>query len=250
MVNRRLAILLSFGLCLPLFAFTQSASHSLTFDTTLFVENDVEIKTRLTGIIDQIFVDRGKTVTKGTPLAQLANEDLKLEVDKAKATMQESEAAFTRAKSLFDQKLLSAAEYDEKRLAFDRAKTESEIARVNYEKSIVVAPFSGMIVERYVRLGQRVVEDDNVPLFRLTALAPLLARIYVQEEQLGKLSSGKKAEFIPNASTSKKYSARIKWISSVIDAGSGMAPVILEILGPTEGQLKPGTSGKVTIQTE
>ncbi len=250
MINRRLTILLSLGLCFPFLIFAETASHSLVFDTTLFVENDVEIKTRLTGIIDQILVDRGKTVTKGTPLAQLANEDLKLEVEKAKAIMLESEAAFTRAKSLYDQKLLSAAEYDIRRLAYDRAKTEGEIARVNYEKSIIVAPFSGMIVERFVRLGQRVVEDDNVPLFRLTALAPLLARIYVQEEQLEKLSSGKKAEFVPNASTSKKFPARIKWISSVIDAGSGMAPVILEILGSTEGQLKPGTSGKVTIPTE
>jgi membrane fusion protein, multidrug efflux system len=250
MTRGRLAVLLSLGLCLPLLAFTESASQSLVFDTTLFVENDVEIKTRLTGIIEEIFVDRGKTVTKGTPLAQLQNEDLKLEMEKAKATMQESEAAFTRAKSLYDQQLLSAAEYDEKRLAFDRAKTESEIARVNYDKSIIVAPFSGVIVERFVRLGQRVVEDDNVALFRITALSPLLARIYVQEDQLGKLSPGKKAEFIPNTSTSKKYSARIKWISSVIDAGSGMAPVILEILGATEGQLKPGTSGKVIISSE
>jgi membrane fusion protein, multidrug efflux system len=250
MIKRRLAVLLSLGLCLPLLNFGESASKSLVFDTTLFVENDVEIKTRLTGIVDQIFVDRGKTVNKGTPLAQLQNEDLKLEMEKAKATMQESEAAFTRAKSLYDQQLLSAAEYDEKRLRYDRAKTESEIARVNYEKSIIIAPFSGVIVERFVRLGQRVVEDDDVPLFRITALSPLLARIYVQEEQLGKLSPGKKAEFVPNTSASKKYSVRIKWISSVIDAGSGMAPVILEILGSTEGQLKPGTSGKVTISTE
>lgn len=250
MINKRSAILLSLTLCFPFLIFAQSASHSLVFDTTLFVENDVEIKTRLTGIIEEIFVDRGKTVTKGTPLARLQNEDLKLEMEKSKAIMLESEAAFTRAKSLYDQQMLSAAEYDERRLAYDRAKTENEIARVNYEKSIIVAPFSGVIVERFARLGQRVVEDDNVPLFRLTALSPLLARIYVQEEQLGKLSSGKKGEFIPNTSTSKKYPARIKWISSVIDAGSGMAQVILEILGSTEGQLKPGTSGKVTIPTE
>src|SRR5262245_47847222 len=118
MTRGRLAVLLLLGLCLPLLAFAESASHSLVFDTTLFVEHDVEIKTRLTGIIEEILVDRGKTVTKGTPLAQLQNEDLKLEMEKAKATMQESEAAFKRAKSLYDQQLLSAAEYDEKRLAY------------------------------------------------------------------------------------------------------------------------------------
>ena len=224
------------------------AAQSLIFDTSLFVENDVEIKTRLTGIIEQIHVDRGQSVKKGTPLASLENEDLRLEMEKARVTMEESEAAFQRAKSLHDQELLSSQEYDERRLGFDRAKMENEIARVNYEKSIITAPFSGVVVERYVRLGQRVVEDEDVPLFRITASTPLLARIYVQEEQLGQFSLGKKAEFVPNTATSKKFTAKIKWISSVIDAGSGMAPVILEILTQSEkGQLKPGTSGKITI---
>lgn len=251
MKKRRLAVQLVLFLCLPFIAAAQSATRPLVFDTSLFVENDVEIKTRLTGIIEQIFVDRGKVVSKGTPLARLQNEDLKLEMEKAKVTMLESESSYQRAKSLYDQQLLSASEYDLRRLAYDRAKTESEIARVNYEKSIITAPFSGIVVERFVKLGQRVVEDEDVSLFRITALSPLLARIYVQEEQLGRLSSGKKAEFVPSTATSKKFPARIKWISSVIDAGSGMAPVILEILNsPDRDSLKPGTSGKITILTE
>jgi RND family efflux transporter MFP subunit len=230
------------------FFLTHAAAQSLIFDTSLFVENDVEIKTRLTGIIEQIHVDRGQSVKKGTPLASLQNEDLKLEMEKAKVTMEESESAFQRAKSLHDQQLLSAQEFDERRLEYERAKMESEIARVNYEKSIISAPFSGVVVERYARLGQRVVEDEDVPLFRITASSPLLARIYVQEEQLGHFSLGKKAEFVPNTATTKIFPAKIKWISSVIDAGSGMAPVILEIQNLTEkAQLKPGTSGKIKI---
>jgi RND family efflux transporter MFP subunit len=222
-------------------------AESLVFDTSLFVENDVEIKTRLTGIIEHIYVDRGESVKKGTPLAQLQNEDLRLEMEKAKATLEESQAAFNRAKSLREQELLSEQEYDQRRLEFDRAKTENEIARVNYEKSIIAAPFAGVVVERYVRLGQRVVEDEDVPLFRIAASAPLLARIYVQEEQLGQFSLGKKAEFVSNT-LSTTVPAKIKWISSVIDAASGMAPVILEIQNASgKSHLKPGTSGKIKI---
>ncbi|HSE43114.1 MAG TPA: efflux RND transporter periplasmic adaptor subunit, partial [Acidobacteriota bacterium] len=146
---------------------TQARGESLQFDTSLFVENDVEIKTRLTGIIEEIYVDRGQVVKKGTPLARLQNEDLRLEMEKARVTMEESEAAFQRAKSLHDQQLLSSQEYDQKRLEFDRAKMESQIAKVNFERSIIAAPFSGIVVERYVRLGQRVVEDEDVPLFRI-----------------------------------------------------------------------------------
>ena len=238
------------------FFFTQHPGNSdspkaLVFDTSLFVENDVEIKSRLTGILEQIFVDRGTEVQKGTPLARLENRDLKLEIDRTKALMQEAEVAFNRAKSLYDQQLLSASEYDQKRLAYDRARAENELSQVNYDKSIIVAPFAGVVVERTAHLGQRVVEDDNVTLFRITAMAPLLARIYVPEEQINLLSVGKTASFQSSLSGAQKAAARIKWISSVIDAASGMASVILEIRdGPGRQSLKPGASGKVTISIE
>lgn len=227
------------------------AAKVLTFDTALFVENDVEIKSRLSGVIDEVMVDRGTVVARGTPLARLENKDLKLQIDRTKAMMQEAEVAFDRAKSLYDQQLLSASEYDQKRLAFDRAKADNELSQVNYEKSIIVAPFAGVVVERYAHLGQRVVEDDNVSLFRITAMSPLLARIYVPEDQINLLSVGMKAEFTSSGSNAQKMAARIKWISSVIDPASGMASVILEIRDvPGRPLLKPGTSGKVTVSVE
>lgn len=254
---RRRQLVQPFLLCTALFLFSSpylkgsDTGSALAFDTSLFVENDVEIKSRLTGIIEEILVDRGAEVQKGTPLARLENKDLKLEVDRAKAVMLEAEVAYQRAKSLYDQQLVSASEYDQKRLAYDRAKAESELSEVNYQKSIIVAPFAGVVVERYLHLGQRVLEDDNASLFRVTAMAPLLARIYVPEEQLGRLSVGRKAEFVPTLSAAQKVPARIKWISSVIDPASGLAPVILEIRdGPGRPLLKPGTSGKVIIPVE
>ena len=237
--------------CLMVLPAGAGAARVLEFDTALFVENDVEIKSRLSGVIDEIFVDRGTVVERGTPLARLDNKDLKLQIDRTRAAMQEAEVAFERAKSLYDQQLLSASEFDQKRLAYDRAKADNELSQVNYEKSIIVAPFAGVVVERYLHLGQRVVEDDNVPLFRITAMSPLLARIYVSEDQINLLSVGMKAEFTSSRFGQQKITARIKWISSVIDPASGMASVILEIRdAPGRSLLKPGTSGKVTISVE
>ncbi len=223
---------------------------SLTLDTVLIVENDVEIKTRLTGIIEEILVERGSKVNKGDPLARLQNDDLALEVQKAKVQMLEQESKYQRAKSLFDQKLLSASEYDEKRLAYEQSVAEYDLSKVNFEKSIIKAPFRGVVVERYVKSGQRVVEDENVALFRITAMEPLLARLFIPEEQMAGILSGQKVEFIPTFDSSKRYAARIKWISAAIDPASGTVSVMVELLpGEGRGSLKPGTSGKIILQT-
>lgn len=234
----------------PKTAVQKPASPKVIFDTVLIVENDVEIKTRLTGIIEEILVERGSKVSKGDPLARLQNEDLALEVQKTKIRMQEQESQYQRAKTLFDQKLLSASEFDEKRLFYEQAVTEYDLSKVNYEKSIIKAPFRGIVVERFAKTGQRVVEDENVALFRITAMEPLLARLYIPEEQIAGITSGQKAEFIPALDSNKRYAARIKWISAAIDPSSGTISVIVELLpGEGRGFLKPGTSGKIVLLT-
>ena len=235
-------ILLTFNL-----AFAQQPP-TIAFDAALLVENDVEIKTRLTGIIDKIYAERGAWVKKGQPLAELDNRDLKLEVKKAEVHLQELKAEYDRAKSLHDEKLLSDSEYDARRLSYQRVSTELEIAKVHYEKSIIRAPFGGVVGERYVKLGQRVVEDENVALFRITALEPLLARIFVPEEKLGIFATGARSEFVPSTQPNQRYPARVKWISSTIDPASGTAPALVELNpGQRKGVLRPGTSGKVII---
>jgi len=225
-----------------------SPASPLSYDTALQTRNDVEVKTRLTGIIAKIYVDRGHRVNKGTPLAELENADLALEVKKAEVMTEELKAEYERAKSLFDQQLLSESEYDAKRLAYQRAMTEIEQAKVEYEKSIIKAPFSGVVDERYAKIGQRVVEDENTPLFRITALEPLEARILVPEEQIGRVTVGLRADFVPMVDPSRRFSGRVKWISSTIDPASGTAPAIVEInRGEGKGFLRPGTSGKIII---
>jgi RND family efflux transporter MFP subunit len=230
--------------------FAESAGTSLTFDATLLVENDVEVKTRLTGIIEEIYVERGSTVKKGAPLARLDNKDLALEVEKAEVSVRQSKAEFERAKSLKEQKLLSDSEFDQKKMANDKADSEYELAKVNFEKSIIKAPFAGVVTERNLKLGQRVVEDDNVALFRITAMEPLLARIFVPEEQLHQIEKGQRADFVPAYESSRHFAGRIKWINSIIDPASGTAAVLIELFpSPERGVIKPGTSGKVTLLT-
>lgn len=230
-------------------ATSKDTAQTATFHAALSVENDVEIKTRLTGIIEEIYVNRGARVNRGDQLARLRNDDLELELQKADVTKKQTEAEFERAKSLYEQKLLSDSDYGAKQLLNEKATAEVEIAKLNLEKSIIKAPFNGVVVERYAKIGQRVVEDDNIPLFRITAMEPLLARFFVPEEQLAGLSTGMKAEFVAAVDTARRFSGKVKWISSVIDPASGTGAVIVEITpGEGRGFLKPGTSGTVSLR--
>src|SRR5215471_13906468 len=97
------------GLCLVSVLFLSQivSAADLTFQTTLLVENDVEIKSRLTGIVEQLFVERGSYVKKGDQLAKLKDDDLALQVQVADVNKRQMEAEYNRAKSLSTEKLIS-----------------------------------------------------------------------------------------------------------------------------------------------
>src|SRR6202008_1479729 len=78
------------------------------------------------------------------------------------------------------------------------------VAVASYEKAktlrdyaVIRAPFAGVVTEKFARVGQKVIEDQNIPLFRITAQEPLLARIYVPEKELLDIHRGAPVEVVP-----------------------------------------------------
>jgi putative peptide zinc metalloprotease protein len=51
-----------------------------------------EVRSEVDGVIDQVFVDEGDTVKAGTPIARLSGRDIRAEVQKTEAQIQEQEA--------------------------------------------------------------------------------------------------------------------------------------------------------------
>ena len=92
------------------------------------------------------------------------------------------------------------------------------------------------------------IQMESSRISRITAMEPLLARVFIPEEKLGIFSTGARSEFVASTHPERHFPARVKWISSTIDPASGTAPALVE-LSPGEGKgiLRPGTSGKVII---
>ena len=93
-------------------------------------------------------------------------------------------AEYDRAQSLAASKVMSAADLDEKKAQYEVAVARWEKAKTLRDYTVIRAPFAGVVTEKYARVGQKVIEDKNEPLFKITAVEPLLARVYLPEEEL------------------------------------------------------------------
>lgn len=220
---------------------------ALTADANLMVEREVGIGTRIGGIIDSIQAERGDTVKKGQALATLDQREFELDRRAAEAAFSTADADIKRYQELFAQKLASKAELEQRRAHFEQAKVDLEKAKLTIDRSFIRAPFDGVVVDRTVRLGQKVQVEDSAPLFRLSAMRPLLARVYLNEKWLDRLHVGDTVSVVSSQFPEARSTGKISFISPVLDPSGGTFQLIVAVNPDGARIFRPGTPVKITF---
>ena len=216
------------------------------YSSNLMVDEDVTVSSQITGVIDAIHVDRGSVVKKGEPLATLHLAEFDADVKQTKENMELARAQLDRARSLAASSIMSKADLDTARAQYAVAVANWEKARAIREYAVIRAPFAGVVAEKYARLGQKVVEVQTQPLFKITATDPLLARIYMKEQDLLKVHRGDKVEVVPDNFPRARTTGSVQFISPNVDPASGTFQVVVQVRrNPSQPVLRPGLAVKV-----
>jgi RND family efflux transporter MFP subunit len=217
------------------------------FPSSLYVERDVKVAARRSGVIEKVLVDRGQSVRAGQALALLETDLATHEVELAQEELRLAEAELVRVMPLAESGIVSQQELQQKQIDRDLAKTRLAREKAMLDRCTVEAPFAGVVAERWAVLGERVQEDDNTPLFRIVASGPLRARVDLPEALLARGTVGGRATVTLDRDPAAEYGARVVFVSPSVDAASGTAPVIVEL--PAAGvPLRPGSA--VTVRFE
>ena len=107
-----------------------------------------------TGIVSKVNVDIASIVKKGTVLAALENSD-------ANASLQMAETALKFAKRDYERqnkvkKLVDEAQFDRYAYKYEHAKAEVAYRKALYEKTLLKAPFDGVIYAKMLEVGDAV----------------------------------------------------------------------------------------------
>jgi len=216
------------------------------YSSHLMVDQEVTVSARITGVIEKINVDRGSVVKKGQSLATLELQEFEQGVREAKEDMQLRKVELDRAQALSLGNIMSRAELDERRARYAVALAAWEKARAIRDYAFIRAPFAGVVTEKFARVGQKVIDNQNVPLFKITAFEPLLARVYLPEQLLMSVRRGDRVDVIPEKFPKARTTGIVQYISPTIDAASGTFQVIVQVRrDPAQAVLRPGLAVKV-----
>lgn len=217
-----------------------TVDRPLSLPSQLYVEHDAAVLARSAGVVESILVDIGRTVSAGQPLARLESTDQEIALAQAQEQSANARQRVERQRALTTAGVVTRA--DSEQVEFENRAAELALrkAQRDYDLTRIAAPFAGVVTARMARV-QRMVRDGD-SLFRVTALAPVLATVRVPEAAAAGLRVGAPARVLTAGGGSA--SARVIRASPVLDPASGTREVIVQ-LGPGS----PATPGAgVTVQ--
>ncbi|MDQ8014375.1 MAG: efflux RND transporter periplasmic adaptor subunit, partial [Flavobacterium nitrogenifigens] len=132
---------------------TATFDNNLALSGSIEANEQVEIHSEVSGIVEGIFFNEGTNVTKGQVLLKVNDIELKAQLRQALTREDLAAENARRAKLLLQKEAISQEEADVAKADLASAQAQSQLIRAQISKTSVRAPFSGKIGLRNISPG-------------------------------------------------------------------------------------------------
>ncbi|CCN45213.1 Multidrug efflux transporter VexE [Vibrio nigripulchritudo MADA3029] len=197
----------------------------------------------IAGKIIALKVSKGDAVKKGQAIAQIDKGDLDIRLEKARAILSVKEKEFKAANSLKKRGLQGEVAYSTAQAALTEARAGVRNAQLALSNTEVKAPFTGVIEDMMIEVGDFVGIGD--PVAKVLDLSTLVIEADVSERHVDQLKLNKKAHV--RLVTGQEVEGHLRYISRVSSPATNTFAIEVEI--PNQGQkTSAGVSAEVDLQ--
>ena len=168
----------------------QDFNHYVELQGDVKSEKIISIYPEFSGIINKIFVKSGESVDKGQILATIDDGGLKQQLYQLQITYNLAKTTYERQERLWDQKIGSEIQYLESKSMFEAQSKAIEQLTKQLNKTIIKAPFSGIIDNVIVKKGE-VVYPGRSNLMLLVNMQEMYVESKVPENYINSITKGK-----------------------------------------------------------
>lgn len=204
---------------------------------TLLADESVVIRSEIAGRIASLDIVEGARVEQGHVLAQLAAEEWAAVVRQNQANLALQELKIRRAGELREKKVMSQQEYDETVAALDQARATLALAQARLDKTVIRAPFSGILGLRRVSPGDYL--EAGQELVNLEAIDTLKVDFSVPERFAVRLAAGQKVNVAIKAFPGETFTGEVFAIDPRIDEAT-RSFLLRARIGNSDARLRPG----------
>lgn len=222
---------------------------------------EIEIKPRVSGVIDEVYVKPGEQTKKDAPVARIkivpnlvSLNAAEARVRSAKTAMEAAGREFERTKPLYEKGLLGVSDFDKIRLDHELKQQELDAAEGNLQlirdgasskygasQTVVRATASGMVLSVPVEPGSPVIEANTfnagTTIATVADMRDMIFEGKVDEAEVGKIQEGMDLSISIAAIQNRTFPAKLEHIApkGVAITGGTIEFQIRAALEPVEG---------------
>jgi HlyD family secretion protein len=197
---------------------------------------EVQVKSKISGIVTKLHVDIGDLVKAGDALITISPNPTPLEYSEAKRLLDlaqvdydNAQTVFQRSRELFDKKLISQADFDGNQTQYSESELRLRMAQEKVDllqkgvtsdgknQNTIISPINGTVLEKLVNEGDPVVPltsyQAGTPLLTLAPMENLVFKGTVDEIDVGKLTEGMPVDLKIGALPNEKLAGKLSKIS-------------------------------------
>jgi HlyD family secretion protein len=208
---------------------------------------EIEIKPVVSGIVEEIYLEAGKTVKKGQNIAKiriipdlvnLNNAEGRL--DRAKIALDDAKISYDREEKLFKENVVPQSEFQPIQVTYKNARQELDAAEANLEliregvnkksgkvtNTLITSTIDGMILDIPIKVGSSVIEANTfnagTTIATVADVNDMIFQGKVDETEVGKIKPGMGLLLSIGAIENDTFQATLKYIApkGVVENGA------------------------------
>ena len=236
--------------------------------------NEVNIKPQISGIISELYKQPGDYVNAGDVIAKVkvipdmgSLSSAESRVRLADINLQQAQVNYNREENLYNQKLVSADEFDKIKQSLQQAKEEKKAAidalqvvrdgvsqsNAKASSTLIRSTISGVILDIPVKVGNSVILsntfNDGTTIASVANMNDLIFRGNIDETEVGQLVMGIPMKITIGALQDLKFDAALEYISpkAVESNGANQFEIKAAVHVAKEDKLRSGYSANAEI---
>ena len=219
-------------------------NHYVEIQGNVDTQQNVLIQPEMPGALVALNVKAGQSVSKGQILGRVDDAGMSQQLASIQTQYELAKTTFERQKRLWEQKIGSEIQYLQAQTQMVSLSKSINQMKAQIAKTIIRAPFSGVIDEVFVERGQ-VVAANPQGLMRIVNLSQMFVSTDVPEMYVGKVKVGSIVE-ADITSIGKNYRGKVRQVAKTINPANRSFGIEVSIPNP-ENLLRPNQVAKLKI---
>src|ERR1041385_2926449 len=225
-------------------AHVEPRKRNLVLSGRTEADRKMMLTARVDGTISELKVRRGSVVKEGDVIAILSDEAREARVTQARAMLTQRKTELAARMKLVEQGTMPKLEAVNLETQFKAAEAGLAAAEAEKDRSVIRAPWPGIVNDVPVEIGQAVLSFMGKDIAQIVSIDPMLAVVEVAERNLGGVHLGDAAEV--RLVTGAKANGKVRFISK--SASPNTRPYRVDVEVPNaDGSIPDGITTEVAI---